>query len=93
MIGNGDETILLEDDVLGKHALDIAAQRAATLGSGELAVEPILHENCDNPIAGFPTSNTRACGDHFASAIGTGDARELHPGVVLALDDHQVAII
>ena len=43
--GMWHETGILEHDIFGQHAVDVAAQSAAGLGLGGRAVEPILHED------------------------------------------------
>jgi hypothetical protein len=93
VLGDGYQAGLLDGDVLGQHAVDVAAESASGLGGGGWSVEPILHENSGDAVTGLPERDAFSHSCHFAGSIGAGDAGKLQFGVVEALDDQQIAII
>ena len=93
MVGNADEAGLFEQDVFSEHAVDVAAERAFDVGGSGRAVEPVLHEDGRDAVAGLPCGDAVADGGDFAGAVGAGNARKPEFGVVEALDHHQIAII
>ncbi len=91
--GNGHHAVFAQNNQFGEHAVDIAAQRAFDLRGVGLAVNPVLHKDAGHAIAGLDARNAFADSDHFARAVGAGDAGQTHVRVVAALDHHEVAII
>jgi hypothetical protein len=88
MIGNRDQSRLLEHDKVGQRAVDVAAQGAAGFRRGQGAFQPILHKDAGHTVAWLPCSNGGANCHHFARTVGTWNARQLHFGVVKTLHDH-----
>ena len=93
VFGDGDDAGFLEEDEIGQHAIDVAAEGSFGAGGGERAVEPILHENAGDAVTGFPGGDAGADGDHLTGAVGAGNAGQAHFGVVEAFDHHQIAKI
>ncbi len=46
--------VSLSEDVFGECAVDVAAERAFDLGGSGRAVEPVLHEDAADAVAGLP---------------------------------------
>ena len=60
VVGNADQAGFVEQDVFGEHAVDVAAERASdVVGSGR-TVEPVLHEDAGDAIAGLANAVTPA---------------------------------
>src|SRR5579863_3034263 len=93
MARNRDQAILVENDLFGEHAVDVAAQCALHLHGRWRPVKPVLHEDAGHAVADLPACYVFAHGVHFARAVGAWDARQMELGVVKALDHEQVAIV
>jgi len=54
---------------------------------------PVLEEKGGDAVARLERGDGRADGEDLACGVGARDARHLEPGVVLAEDDHEVAVV
>ena len=82
-----------QDDLLGQHAVDFAAQGRADLGFGGRSLQPARRECRDDPIADAEPGRALAQGRHLAGCVGHGNQWQLELGVIDALGDQQVAEI
>ena len=69
VVGNADEAGLFEQDVFSECAVDVAAERAFYVGGSGRTLEPVLHEDGTDAIAGFERVDTIADGSNFAGAV------------------------
>src|SRR5277367_2931163 len=93
VFGNLDQSILIEHDVFGQYAIDVAAERAALFGGIRRPVDPVLHEDTGHALADLYSFHSLADRNNLASSIGTENAWQSEPGIVLAEHHHQISII
>ena len=84
---------LREDALGGEDAVDGAAECRLAGERLDLAVEPVLEEESADAVAGLEACDGSADGDDLTGGVRAEDAWELHLGVVLAEDDHEIAIV
>jgi hypothetical protein len=77
VIRDADQALLVKCAEFPQHSgiLAAAAQRSRALGGVAWAVDPSLHEDRADAVAGFPTGDLLAGGDNFSRSI-----RERHGG-------------
>ena len=92
--GTGTRPSSCSTTILGQHAVDGAAQGRLRLGFVHLAGQPFLHEDAGNALADLarasrpgPTAATSP------TPSESGDERQRQLRIVLALDDHQIAVV
>lgn len=88
-----DDAFVMEENVLGEHAVDIAAECGFGFFCGGRTIEPALHEDAADTVAHLNASDAFADGDDLARAIGARDTRQRHLWVVDALHDHEIAVV
>jgi hypothetical protein len=93
VLGNAHQAGFIEHDVLGQHAVDVAAERTPRLGWGEGAVEPVLHEDGGYAVTGLPGGDAFADLHHFTGAVGAWNAGKLQFWVVEPFDHQQITIV
>ncbi len=91
--GRGDEAVLGEEAGGSEDAVDGAAEGGFCGGGFDLAGGPVLKEEAGDAVAALEAGDFLADGRHDAGGVGAGDARELQVGVVVAEDDHEVAVV
>src|SRR5258706_8899009 len=57
------------------------------------AVDPAWYHGRRNPVADLPFCNAFAQRDDLAGSVRKGHRRKLHTRIILAADDHYVAVI
>ena len=93
VLGNAYQALLGQHDLLGQHAVDVAAKRGAGLGLVELSADPGRHEAGSDALSGLEPRDPRAGHGHLARAVGEGNQRQPQLGIVNAPRDHQVTVV
>jgi len=93
VFGNAYQALLGQHDLLGQHAVHVAAKRRAGLGLIELSPDPSRHEAGSDALSGLEPVDPRAGHGHLAHAVGEGNERQPQPGIVNAPRDHQIPIV
>ena len=76
MFGNAYQALLGQHDLLGQHAVHVAAKRRAGLGLIELSPDPGRHEAGSDALSGLEPGGPRAGHGHLAHAVGEGNERQ-----------------
>ena len=93
MSGQLHDAVLLEHNVIRKHAVDTAAERARLgLGAGVTAI-PALEEIAGDAIADLHAADAGADFDHLAGAVGERDHVRLRRHAIAAEHDRKIAEI
>jgi hypothetical protein len=93
MRGGVDEAGFGEEVRGGEDAVDGSAEGGLARGGLDFAVEPVLEEEAADVVAGLEGSDVRADGGDDAGGVRAEDAGQRHGGVVVAEDDHEVAVV
>jgi hypothetical protein len=93
VIGNLDHAVLVEQDLLGERAVDVAAERAFEFVGGGITVQPVLEKDAGDAIADRDSRYSLANSSDGSGSVRTGDAVGLELRIVGALDRQQVAVV
>jgi len=86
VIGNRHHAVLVEENLLGECAVDVATEGAFEFFRGGIAVQPMLEKGARDPIADRDSRYSRANSGDDSRAIRTGNAVGLEFWIVGALD-------
>jgi hypothetical protein len=90
---NGDNALGRQGDVLGEHAVEVAAEGGPGLDGVQHSLKPTLHEDPRYPVARLHVSDAQADAHHLPRPVGARDARQFHARVVRPFHDEQVAVV
>ena len=94
VVGDQDEALLVEHDILRKYAVDRAAEGCAGMAGFHVAAHPALHENARDPVAGLHAGDILAGFNDLARAIRQRHEVRWHGAAHVATGgDRQVAEI
>src|SRR5579885_641295 len=93
MIGQGNDAAFGQDHIFGEHSVYVASEGAAEFRWRRRAVQPVLHKDAGDAVAGFGPSHFVSDGNHLACPVRGRDPRQVHAGVVLAECDHEITVV
>src|ERR1043166_2879694 len=93
MFRHVNQPVFVQDHVLGRHAVDVTAERRARCLLAHRAGNPTLHENRGDPVAPRHAHDAGANFRDFAGAVRQRHEREPLLRVVVAAQNQEVPVI